>query len=128
MDFSNASQRRQHANANASNSAAASAPAPSGPSTNNSSTSLSRLATTNVSGNIVTNVDRLNLDFAALCDDKTTHWDDEKKKCVASSAAPSESLCAHGTRAIATMCQRIEDDGSRRASSAERARALASHM
>ena len=93
MDFSNASQRRQHANANASNSAAASAPAPGG-STNNSSTSLSKLATTNVSGNIVTNIDRLNLDFAALCDDKTTHWDDEKKKCVATSAAPSVSASA----------------------------------
>lgn len=86
------------------------------PSPMDSETLLTSLAHHNATGNVVTNISRMRLNFDAFCDAKTTRWDDKTKKCVAHTNSSGSnaggdnsggsSLCAPGSEAVATMCRK----------------------
>lgn len=68
---------------------------------NHKHVSLEELAKANRTGNIISVQHDIKLDFDSLCDEKTSKWNPNKKKCV----GITETLCAPGSEAIATMCK-----------------------
>ena len=65
------------------------------------SVSLGELARANRTGNVVHMQTDIKLDFDSLCDEETSKWDSNKKRCV----GVTKTLCAPGSEAIATMCK-----------------------